>query len=390
MPSDLLQTYNRNPVSFFRGKGSYLFTESGDSYLDLGSGIAVNSLGHSHPKLIKALNVQSKLLWHTSNLYQIAAQDRLASILVKNSFAEKVFFTNSGSESVECAIKMARKFGHSQNSNKNRIITFEGSFHGRTFGSISASASEKLINGFGPVLDGFDLANFGDFNSVERLISDKTCAILVEPIQGEGGIRTAEHGFLENLRKICDKNDLLLIFDEVQSGIGRTGKLFAFEHSGVIPDIVAVAKGIGGGFPLGCCLSTDKAAAAMSIGSHGSTFGGNPLACSVGIAVLDEIFSENFLDNVVTTAAFFRGELQRLVDAYPSTYDSVRGVGLMLGIKCTAKNDLIVKLAFQEKLILVPGGENTVRILPALNIPISVVKKGLESLQRIAQRLEAM
>ena len=384
MAAPILETYNRAPLSFVKGTGSWLETINGDRYLDMGSGIAVNCLGHSNVDLIKALEKQANLLWHTSNLYSIPVQEELATKLVENTFADKVFFTNSGTESIECAIKMARKYFFEKGFvEKKQIITFEGSFHGRSMAAISASGAEKLTKGFGPLLPGFKSLPFGNLTGVEFLDPDQICAVLIEPIQGEGGIRPCEKEFLIGLRKICDEKNILLILDEIQSGIGRSGDFFSYEHYGVKPDIVAVAKGIGGGFPLGCCLASTKAASGMTLGSHGSTFGGNPLACAVGIAVVNQIFSDGFLNSVKEKGVkFFKG-LEALVSKNPTVFESVRGRGLMLGLKCKVDNSIVIEKAYKKKLLLVPAGDNVVRLLPPLNISeedLSLAMEGLKSL----------
>ena len=384
MAAPILETYNRAPLSFVKGTGSWLETINGDRYLDMGSGIAVNCLGHSNVDLIKALEKQANLLWHTSNLYSIPVQEELATKLVENTFADKVFFTNSGTESIECAIKMARKYFFEKGFvEKKQIITFEGSFHGRSMAAISASGAEKLTKGFGPLLPGFKSLPFGNLTGVEVLDPDQICAVLIEPIQGEGGIRPCEKEFLIGLRKICDEKNILLILDEIQSGIGRSGDFFSYEHYGVKPDIVAVAKGIGGGFPLGCCLASTKAASGMTLGSHGSTFGGNPLACAVGIAVVNQIFSDGFLNSVKEKGMkFFKG-LEALVSKNPTVFESVRGRGLMLGLKCKVDNSIVIEKAYKKKLLLVPAGDNVVRLLPPLNISeedLSLAMEGLKSL----------
>ena len=384
MAAPILETYNRAPLSFVKGTGSWLETINGDRYLDMGSGIAVSCLGHSNVDLIKALEKQANLLWHTSNLYSIPVQEELASKLVENTFADKVFFTNSGTESIECAIKMARKYFFEKGFvEKKQIITFEGSFHGRSMAAISASGAEKLTKGFGPLLPGFKSLPFGNLTGFEVLDSDQICAVLIEPIQGEGGIRPCEKEFLTGLRKICDEKNILLILDEIQSGIGRSGDFFSYEHYGVKPDIVAVAKGIGGGFPLGCYLASTKAASGLTLGSHGSTFGGNPLACAVGIAVVNQILSEGFLNSVKEKGMkFFKG-LEALVLKNPTVFESVRGRGLMLGLKCKVDNLIVIEKAYKNKLLLVPAGDNVVRILPPLNISeedLSLAMEGLKSL----------
>jgi acetylornithine/N-succinyldiaminopimelate aminotransferase len=369
MSVPILETYNRAPISFVKGRGSWLETIDGELYLDMGSGIAVNCLGHSNLTLLKALEKQANLIWHTSNLYSIPVQEELAYKLVENTFADKVFFTNSGTESIECCIKMARKYYFDRGlSKKNQIVTFQGSFHGRSMAAISAAATKKLTEGFGPVLPGFKLMPFGNLDVIRALDFKRICAILIEPIQGEGGIRPCSNELLVGLRKICNEHDILLIFDEIQSGVGRSGDFFAYEESEVVPDILAVAKGIGGGFPLGCCLASEKAASGMTAGTHGSTFGGNPLACAVGLAVLNEIFSNNFLKIVKQKGVKLRTKLKHLVSKNPTVFESVRGRGLMLGLKCKVNNSVVINAAYDYRLLLVPAGDNVVRILPALNI----------------------
>ena len=388
MNDPILETYKRANITFVKGRGPWLETSDGDHYLDMGSGIAVNSLGHANEDLIKALTNQASKLWHTSNLYNIPNQTQLAQKLVENTFAEKVFFTNSGTESIECALKMARKYHFDRgNYNKNKTLSFEGSFHGRSIASISASGSEKLTHGFGPLLAGFKSIPFEDYESLTNISFDRVGAILIEPIQGEGGIRQASYKFLRRLREICDKNGILLIFDEVQSGVGRTGLLFAHEYSKVEPDILAIAKGIGGGFPLGCCLCSSEVANAMTVGTHGSTFGGNPLACSVGLAVLDKILSTEFLTSVSEKGVFLKERLGNMVSMYPSVFESVRGVGLMLGLKCNIDNTKLIDRAYLNRLLVIPAGDNVIRILPPLNVTYEELKEALKRLQKSANDL---
>lgn len=369
MSSALLKTYNRAPVSFERGEGARLVTTEGDTFIDFGAGIAVNSLGHAHPALVAALKAQAEKLWHTSNLYQIPDGERLAERLVENTFADVVFFTNSGAEALECTIKMARKY-HSFNGapEKYRIITFEGAFHGRTLATIAAGGKAQYLDGFGPAVDGFDQVPLGDIDAVEKAITDETAAILIEPIQGEGGIRTVSNSFLKALRKLCDKHGLLLALDEVQTGVGRTGKLFAHEWADIKPDIMAVAKGIGGGFPMGACLATRAAGAGMTAGSHGTTFGGNPLAMAVGNAVLDVVLEDGFLDAVNKRAIGLKQKLARLADEYPDIIEEVRGSGLMMGLKCGLPNSEVNQALFEQKLLAIPAAENVIRIIPPLTI----------------------
>ena len=384
MVAPLLETYNRANLSFVRGNGPWLETAEGEKYLDFGSGIAVNCLGHSNIGLIKALEKQAKLLWHTSNLYSIPVQEELAKILVDNTFADKVFFTNSGTESIECSIKMARKYSADKGRiKKKQIITFEGSFHGRSMAAISASAAAKLTKGFEPLLPGFTSMPFGNIDAIKSLDFNGICAILIEPIQGEGGIRPFKKEFLEDLREVCDKHNILLIFDEIQSGIGRSGDFFAYEKSGVKADIVAVAKGIGGGFPLGCCLASTEAASGMTLGTHGSTFGGNPLACAVGVAVVNEVLSNGFLQSVIEKGTKLWTSLTALVAKNPTVFDSVRGRGLMLGLKCVVNNSKVIEAAYKNRLLLVPAGDNVVRILPPLNITEDEIDLAMERLTSV-------
>ena len=365
--SALFQTYARAPMEFVRGEGVYLTTADGQKFLDFGAGIAVCSLGHAHPRLVKALGDQAETLWHVSNLYRIPGQERLGARLVDNSFADRVFFTNSGAEALECAIKTARKF-HAQQGNpeKYRLITFDGAFHGRTLATISAGGQEKYLEGFGPAVQGFDQVPYGDIDAVEAAITDETAGILIEPIQGEGGIRTVPWSFFRQLRDLADRHSILLIFDEVQSGIGRTGKLFAYEWTGIEPDIMAIAKGIGSGFPLGACLSTEAASEGMSAGTHGTTFGGNPLAMAVGNAVLDIVTEPGFLERVSELGLLLKQKLAQIVDDNPDVFELVRGEGLWLGLKCKVPNQDVVASLMDQKLLVVGAGENVIRIMPPL------------------------
>ena len=350
--SALLQNYNRKKISFVRGKGCYLYSANGKKYLDFVQGIAVNSLGHCHNHLVKTVSSQSKKLWHVSNAFTILEQERLAKRLTQNSFADFVAFQNSGAEATELAIKVAKRYFYSKGQKKkNRILCLNNSFHGRTLATIFASNNKKSIEGFGPKIDGFDHFDFADHKGLERSITKKTAAIMVETIIGEGGIKVIPDYCLRGLRKLCNKKNILLILDEVQCGIGRSGKFFAFEHAGITPDIVPVAKGIGGGFPIGACLMTRKVAKCMSPGSHGSTFGGNPLAMSVGNAVLDEILKKGFLKSVQTISKYFHGELSKLQSEFPSIIKEVRGLGLLIGIKITPDQNLFVKTLLEKKTI---------------------------------------
>ena len=365
--SAVLPVYNRSNLTFSHGEGVYLFTPEGEKYLDFAAGIAVNSLGHSHPKLVKALTEQAKKLWHVSNLYQIQGLEPLAEKLVANSFADKVFFCNSGAEAVECGIKMIRKYhDETGNPDKYRIICFMGAFHGRTLATISAGEPGKNTKGFEPLVDGFDHVPFGDLEAVKKAITPQTGGILIEPIQGEGGIKPAPDGFLKALRELCDKHGLLLMYDAVQCGMGRTGKLFSHEWVGVAPDIASSAKGIGGGFPMGACLATDKAAQGMKPGSHGSTYGSNPLAMAVGNAVVDELLSKGFLDNVVTQGKYLRERLKAMHQRFPEVIEEIRGVGLMIGIKMRVPNADFVNALRAEKLLTVAASDNVVRVMPPL------------------------
>ncbi len=377
-------------MAFVEGKGPWLIEADGSRYLDLGGGIAVNIVGHAHPALVGALEEQGRRLWHTSNLYRIPNQEALAERLVDATFADTVFFTNSGTEAAECAVKMARKYFSSKGQpERYRIISFEGSFHGRSSAAIAAAGSEKMIKGFGPVLPGFDVLPFGDHEALRAAIGPETAAILIEPIQGEGGIRPVPAQCLVGLRKLCDEHGLLLIFDEVQCGMGRTGKLFAHEWAGVTPDIMMVAKGIGGGFPLGACLATAEAASGMGLGTHGSTYGGNPLACAVGLAVMDIVTEPGFLDQVSRISGRLRQGLEGLVASHPGVFDLVRGSGLMLGLRCVVPNGEVVSAGYAEHVILVAGGDNVVRLLPPLNLTEEEVDEALRRLEAVAVAVEA-
>lgn len=390
MISAVLPTYARAPMSFVKGEGSWLIEENGQRYLDLGGGIAVTSLGHAHPKLVQALKDQAENLWHTSNLYRIPNQEKLAEKLVAETFADTVFFTNSGAEAMECSIKMARKyFSHHDMPQRTKIIAFKDAFHGRTLGTIAAAGGEKLLKGFGPQLAGFIHVPFGDLAAVAAAIDDETAAILIEPVQGEGGIISADDTFLRGLRALCDEHGLLLIMDEIQCGMGRTGRLFAHEWSGVTPDIMAVAKGIGGGFPLGACLATERAAAGMVAGTHGSTYGGNPLACAVGNAVVDIIADKAFLAGVNRKAGLFRQKLEGLVAAHPDVFEGVRGLGLMIGLVCKIPNLDVVKAGCDEFVLTVPGGQNVIRLLPALTISDDEIAEAVHRLDAAASKVEA-
>ncbi len=383
----LMPVYPRCGVRPVRGKGAYLFGEDGQQYLDFASGIAVNALGHGHPVLVKAIADQAATLMHVSNLYGSPQGEHLAQRLADNSFADTVFFTNSGAEAVECAIKTARRY-HFANGNpqRNTLITFDTAFHGRTLGTISATNQSKMRDGFEPLLPGFAYATFNDLEGALGLIDDNTAGFLVEPIQGEGGIRQATPEFLQGLRKACDEHGLLLVLDEVQCGYGRTGKFFAHELYGVTPDIMAVAKGIGGGFPLGACLATEEAAKGMVAGTHGSTYGGNPLAMAAGEAVLDVMLADGFLENVTKMGDRLRQGLEQMIPNHDHLFDSVRGTGLMLGLKLKSDSRAFVAFARDEhNLLLVSAGENVVRILPPLVIDESHIAECIEKLSAAAR-----
>ncbi|WP_184012799.1 acetylornithine transaminase [Rubricella aquisinus] len=390
MITPVMPTYARAPLSFEKGEGPWLITESGERYLDMGAGIAVAALGHAHPALVAALEEQARRLWHTSNLYNIPNQQALAERLVEHTFADTVFFTNSGTEATECAVKMARKYHHAKGQpERHRIITFQGSFHGRTLGMISAAGAEKLTKGFGPLLPGFDILPFGDHDALTAAITDETAAIMIEPVQGEGGILPVPPQCLKGLRDLCDQHGILLIMDEIQCGMGRTGKLFAHEWSGITPDIMAVAKGIGGGFPLGACLATEDAASGMTAGTHGTTYGGNPLACAVGIAVVDEMLKDGFLDHVSRLAGHMRQGLEGLIAAHPDVFELVRGEGLMIGVKCKVPNIDVVNAGYAAHILTVPGGDNVIRILPPLNLTIEEVDEALRRLDQAAASIKS-
>ncbi|MBA4796092.1 MAG: aspartate aminotransferase family protein [Rhizobiales bacterium] len=386
----LYQTYNRAPLRFERGEGVWLVTESGERYLDFAAGVAVTSVGHGHPHVVGALKDQADKVWHLSNLYEVPGQEVLAKRLTEETFADRVFFTNSGAEALECAIKTARRYhfakGHPE---KFHIITMEGAFHGRTIATIAAGGQEKYLEGFGPKAPGFDQVPFGDLDAVKAAISDATAAILVEPVQGEGGIRPIPVEMLKALRALCDEHGLLLILDEVQCGVGRTGKLFAHEWAGIKPDLMAVAKGIGGGFPLGACLATEEAAYGMKPGTHGSTYGGNPLAMAVGNAVLDVVLTDGFLENVRDTALVFRQGLASLKDRFPDVIEEVRGEGLMLGIKAKVPNTELLMAMRDEHLLGVPAGDNVIRLLPPLTVTAEEARDGLARIEQAAEHIRA-
>jgi acetylornithine/N-succinyldiaminopimelate aminotransferase len=380
-----MPTYQRAEIAFERGEGAYLFASDGRRYLDFACGIAVTGLGHAHPHLVAALTEQAKKVWHLSNLYQIPGQQRLAERLVAASFADSVFFCNSGAEAIECGLKMTRKY-HDENGapERYRIITVEGAFHGRTLATIAAGGQEKHLKGFDPIVDGFDKVAFGNLNELRAAITGETAAILVEPVQGEGGMRAASVEYLRALRQVADEFGLLLFCDEVQSGMGRTGKLFAHEWAGIEPDIVATAKAIGGGFPMGACLAKEKAAKALTAGSHGSTFGGGPLAMACANAVLDVMLADGFFANVERMGRLLRGRLEALIERHPSVFAEVRGAGLMLGLKCVVPNTEMVNRLREAGLLTVGAGDNTVRVLPPLIIGENHVDEALAILDKVA------
>jgi acetylornithine/N-succinyldiaminopimelate aminotransferase len=390
MIAPVLPTYNRQPVAFVRGEGARVFTESGEAYLDFGAGVAVNSCGHAHPQLVAALTEQANKIWHTSNIYQSPGQEKLAKKLIELTFAETVFFCNSGAEANELLIKMARKH-HFSNGQPERdtIITFEGAFHGRTLATLAAGGQEKYLEGFGPRMPGFVQVPFGDHKALEAAITETTAGILIEPVQGEGGIRPVPPQCLRGLRELCDSRGILLLFDEIQCGVGRTGKLFAHEWAGITPDIMSVAKGIGGGFPLGACLATENAAKGMVAGTHGSTFGGNPLATAVGAAVLDVVMADGFLDNVKRQALGLKQSLAALKDTYPDVIEDIRGEGLMMGIKCKVKNTDLQSAALDQKLLVIGAGDNVVRLVPPLVITDADVREAAAKLDKACLQLRA-
>ena len=389
MITAVLPTYNRAPLAFVSGNGSWLLADDGQRYLDLGAGIAVNVLGHAHPALVAALGAQAAKLWHVSNLYRIPEQERLAEMLVEATFADTVFFTNSGTEACELAVKMARKYWAEKGTPRHEILTFEGAFHGRSTAAIAASGAEKMVKGFGPLMPGFRQLPFGDHDALRAAITDQTAAVMLEPIQGEGGIRTLPDACLKGLRDLCDATGTLIILDEVQCGMGRTGRLFAHEWAGITPDIMMVAKGIGGGFPLGAVLATEDAACGMVAGTHGSTYGGNPLGAAVGAAVMQQVNDPAFLAEVSRKGAQFRQGLEGLVATHPDVFAAVRGQGLMLGLKCKAANTDVVKAAYAQNLLTIPAADNVLRLLPALNIPEADITEALARLRRAASSLAA-
>ena len=386
----LLPTYNRTDVAFIRGEGSYLFAEDGKRYLDFGAGIAVNAFGHANPKLVGALTEQAGKLWHTSNLYRVPGQESLSKKLVDATFADTVFFTNSGTEAIELAIKMARRY-HFVNGAPERfhIVSFEGAFHGRSMAAINAGGNEKYLEGFGPRMPGFDQVPLGDLEALKKIIGPQTAALIIEPLQGEGGVRMVEPEFLRALRKLCDDAGMLLIFDEIQTGVGRTGKFFAYDWLGLAPDIMTVAKGIGGGFPLGAVLATAEAAKGMTVGTHGTTYGGNPLAMAVGNAAIDLVLAPGFLDHVNKIANYLHQQLGALVAGHPHLFESVRGQGLMIGVKMKTPSADFITAARANGLVVLPAGDNVVRLLPPLTLSEDEAREGMDLLNKTASQLDA-
>ena len=389
MTSHLLPVFNRIDLEFERGEGCWLVATSGERYLDFGTGIAVNSLGHSHPHLVEKVTEQVGKLWHTSNLYKMPEGERLATRLCEASFADTVFFTNSGAEANECAIKIARKY-HAANGapERYRIITFDGAFHGRTLATLAATGQKKYLDGFGPVVDGFDQVPLGDLEAVKKVIGPHTAAILIEPLQAEGGIRNVAPQFLKTLRQLCDQNGLLLICDEVQTGVGRTGEMFAYQRAGITPDIMTLAKGIGGGFPFGACLATTAAAKGMTPGTHGSTFAGNQLAMAAGNAVLDVVLAPGFLDKVRRNALLLKQRLAEIKDRHGGVIEEVRGEGMLIGMRAAVPMGQLVDALRAEKLLTVAAGENVVRLLPPLIASEAEIDQAVDMIDRACTRIE--
>ena len=386
--NSVLGTYARKAISFTKGKGSYLYIENGEKYLDFVQGIAVNVLGHCHDHLVKTIQEQSKKLWHVSNAFVIPEQEKLAKRLTDNTFADFVCFQNSGTEATEASIKIARKYFHEiGKTEKKRIITFKGAFHGRTLAALFAANNPKHVEGFGPKVDGFDQVPFTDLKSIKKTLNKNTAAIMIETIMGEGGIKTMSNDFLKGIKDLCVEHEVLLILDEVQCGVGRTGNFFAFEKSGIEPDIVPIAKGIGGGFPLGACLVTKKVSVGMTPGTHGSTFGGNPLAMSVGNAVLDIIYEKDFLKNVKQKGEYFEGSLNKLKDKYPKIIEGVRGVGLIRGLKMLVDNTEFIKKLTEQKMLTVKAEENVVRLFPPLIVSNKELDEAITKIESVCKEM---
>jgi len=384
--SSLARNYNRRKIAFQKGKGSFLYSTNGKKYLDFVQGIAVNSLGHANPHLIRAINKQAKKVWHVSNAFIIPGGEKLAKRLTQKTFADKIIFQNSGAEATEASIKVARRYFYSiGQTNKNRILCIKNSFHGRTIAAINASGSKKMQEGFGPKVNGFDHFEFGNLKSLKRSIKKNTAAIMIETIMGEGGIKVHSNAFLKNLRKICNQKKILLILDEVQCGIGRTGKFFAFEYAKIKPDIAPIAKGIGGGFPLGAVLMTKKVASGMVPGTHGTTNGGNPLAMSVGNAVLGQIFKKGFLQSVQKISKYFHKELNKINNDYPKLIKEVRGIGFLIGLQLYNDPTIFIKKLQDNKLLTIRSGENTIRILPPLNVKKSEIDIAIKIIRKVCK-----
>jgi acetylornithine/N-succinyldiaminopimelate aminotransferase len=387
--SHLLPTYARVDLAFERGEGAWLIGTNGERYLDFAAGVAVNALGHAHPRLIEALTKQASQVWHVSNLYRIPEAERLAERLCAETFADRVFFCNSGAEAMECCIKVARKYQAANGRpERYRIVTFEGAFHGRTLATLAAGGQKKYLDGFGPPVEGFDQVPFADLAATKKAIGPTTAAILIEPVQGEGGVRVAPSAFLKNLRELCDQHELMLVFDEVQSGMGRTGDLFAYQHMGVAPDVMGVAKALGGGFPVGACLATEAASKGMVAGTHGSTFGGNPLAMAVGNAVLDIMLEPGFLEEVRRKALLFKQRLAEIKDRHPTTISELRGEGLLMGLRVTVPNGEFVDALRSQGLLAAAAGDNVVRLLPPLVATDADIIDAVQRIDRAASHLE--
>ncbi len=386
--SSLAKNYNRKKISFKKGKGSYLYAINGKKYLDFVQGIAVNSLGHTNKYLIQAISSQAKKVWHVSNAFQIPESEKLAKKLTQKTFADYVMFQNSGTEATEAAIKVARRYFYSIGQpKKNRILCIKNSFHGRTLAAIYASGSKKMVKGFGPKVEGFDHFKYGDHKSLKKSINNKTAAIMIETIMGEGGVKVIPEWCLKDLRNLCNKKKILLILDEVQCGIGRTGKFFAYEYAGIKPDIVPIAKGLGGGFPIGAVLMNKKVASAMLPGTHGSTFGGNPLAMSVGNAVMEQIFKKGFLKNVQKLSKYFHIELNEIKKTYPKIIKEIRGVGLMIGLQLYRDQTKFIQKLMDHKLLVIRAGENVVRILPPLTVKKKEIDQALSIIKKVCNKL---
>ncbi|MEO6339290.1 MAG: aspartate aminotransferase family protein [Caulobacteraceae bacterium] len=391
VPADhIMGVYNRAQIAFERGEGVRLYTETGEEYLDCLAGIAVNALGHAHPRLVETLKSQAEKLWHVSNIFRIPGQEQLATKLCETSFADVAFMTNSGTEAVELALKLARKY-HSANGQPERIdiIGFDGSFHGRTYAAIFAAGNPSYTDGFGPIPPGYVHLPFGDLEAVKAAISPTTAAILIEPVQGEGGARAAEDSYLRALRTLCDEHGVLLMYDEIQCGLGRTGKLYAYEYSGATPDVMMLAKALGGGFPVGACLATAEAAKGMTVGTHGSTYGGNPLAMAVGLAAMDELTRPELLDNVNKVAGYFTQQLEGLKARFPDVVVDVRGKGLLIGIKLATNNRAFMQHARDQRLLIAGGGDNCVRLLPPLIMTEAEAREAIEKLEGACEAARA-